>query len=71
MLNVKPDIFSFTSDYFDLYLSYADKMVEKGQAYVDDTPPDQMKIMREGRVKSPSWYNCESSSDGMKGHTKK
>ena len=60
MLNVKPDIFSFTSDYFDLYLSHADKMVADGKAYVDDTPPEQMKRMREGRVKSEGWHNCKS-----------
>lgn len=60
MLNVKPDFFSFTSDYFDLYLSYADKMIVEGKAYVDDTPPEQMKTMREGRIKSANWHNCES-----------
>ena len=25
MLNIKPDIFSYTSDYFDQYLEYAGK----------------------------------------------
>ncbi len=60
MLNIKPDIFTFTSDYFDLYLSYADKMVVDGKAYIDNTPPEQMKVMREGRVKSTCWHNCKS-----------
>ena len=60
MLNVKPDFFSFTSDYFDLYLTYADKMITEGMAYVDDTPPELMKTMREERVKSSNWHNCES-----------
>ena len=59
MLNIKPDIFSFTSDYFDLYLSYADKMIASGNAYVDDTPPEEMKRMRENRIKSPNRENCE------------
>lgn len=60
MLNIKPDIFSFTSDYFDLYLSYADKLIAEGKAYVDDTPPEEMKKMRENRIKSSNWSNSES-----------
>ena len=60
MLNIKPDIFSFTSDYFDLYLSYADKLIAEGKAYVDDTPPEEMKKMRENRIKSPNWDNSKS-----------
>lgn len=60
MLNIKPDIFSFTSDYFDLYLTYADKLIAEGKAYVDDTPPEEMKKMRENRVKSLNWSNCKS-----------
>ncbi len=60
MLNIKPDVFSFTSDYFDLYLTYADKLIAEGKAYVDDTPPDEMKKMRENRVKSSNWDNSKS-----------
>ena len=60
MLNIKPDIFSFTSDYFELYLSYADKLIEEGKAYIDDTPPEEMKRMRENRIKSSNWSNSES-----------
>lgn len=59
-MNIKPDIFSFTSDYFDLYLSYADKLIAEGKAYIDDTPPEEMKKMRENRIKSANWNNSES-----------
>ena len=50
---MKPDIFTSTSDYFDLYLQMAERLIREGKAYVDDTPPDQMKADREACVKSP------------------
>lgn len=62
MLNIKPDVFSFTSDYFDVYLDYADKLIAEGKAYVDDTPPEEMKKMRENRIKSSNWNNSMSVS---------
>ncbi len=67
MLNVKPDIFSFTSDYFDLYLSYADKLIAHGLAYVDATPPEEMKKMRENRIEAPN-RNSRKSCDFINGH---
>ena len=59
MLEVQPDIFSFTSDYFDLYISMAERLIREGKAYVDDTPPEKMKADREERVKPPGRDNCE------------
>ena len=56
---MKPDIFSCTSDYFDLYLQMAERLIHEGKAYVDDTPPDQMKADREACVKSPCRDNRE------------
>ena len=60
LLNIKPDIFSFTSDYFDLYIDYAEKLISEGKAYVDDTPPEDMKAMRETKTKSTNYDNCRS-----------
>lgn len=46
-LGIKWDHFSFTSDHFELLLEKCTDMIKKGQAYVDDTPPEQMKLERE------------------------
>lgn len=41
MLDIKPDHFSRTSDFFDLYIEYAEKLIRDGKAFVDDTPPSR------------------------------
>ena len=46
LLGLKPDIFSHTSDHFELLLTYAEKMLRDGTAYVDDTEPEVMKQQR-------------------------
>ena len=51
-LGVKPDVVSYASDYFDVCLGYAKQMMVAGLAYMDDTPPDQMKVEREDRQAS-------------------
>ncbi|ALC47809.1 Aats-glupro [Drosophila busckii] len=57
MLQIKPDIFTHTSNYFDLMLDYCVQMLKEGKAYVDDTPPEQMKLEREQRVESANRSN--------------
>eukprot|EP00731_Ephydatia_muelleri_P022193 Em0014g784a len=57
LLEIKPDHFSFTSDFFDKCLEYADQLIQKGLAYCDDTPADQMKKDRENRVESKNRNN--------------
>ena len=59
MLQIKPDIFTHTSDHFDTIMMYAEKMIKEGKAFVDDTPADRMKEEREQRVKSANRDNCE------------
>ena len=59
LLEIKPDHFSFTSDFFDKCLEYADQLIQKGLAYCDDTPADQMKKDRENRVESKNRNNCK------------
>lgn len=51
-LGIKWDSFSYTSDHFDLLLEKCTQMIKNGQAYVDDTPAEQMKFEREKRQKS-------------------
>lgn len=57
-LGIQWDHFSYTSDHFDLLLEKCTEMIKKGQAYVDDTPPEQMKLDREKKQESP----CRSQS---------
>ena len=59
MLEVKPDVFTHTSDHFDTIMNFAEKMIREGKAYADDTPGDKMKEEREHRIKSVNRDNCE------------
>ncbi|XP_046740941.1 bifunctional glutamate/proline--tRNA ligase [Diprion similis] len=52
MLQIKPDRFTHTSQYFDLMLSYCQQMLTEGKAYVDDTPAAAMKEQRDQRLPS-------------------
>jgi len=51
-LGVKPDSLSYTSDYLEVIAEYAKQLVRTGQAYMDDTPQEQMKKERIERVES-------------------
>jgi len=58
LLKIKPDIFTYTSDYFDKMLDICENiMLKKGLAYVDDTEADQMRLEREQRVESVNRNN--------------
>ncbi|XP_055526101.1 bifunctional glutamate/proline--tRNA ligase isoform X2 [Wyeomyia smithii] len=57
MLQIKPDLFTHTSQYFDLMLQYCECLMKDGKAYVDDTEPEQMKKEREERVVSKNRNN--------------
>ena len=59
MLGVKYDIFSHTSDHFDLIANYCEQLMKEGKAYCDDTDPEVMKKEREQRQKSNNWNNSE------------
>ena len=50
MLDIKPDMFTHTSQYFDLMLSYCEKLIKEGKAYVDDTEAELMKTQREQKI---------------------
>ncbi|CAH0551913.1 unnamed protein product [Brassicogethes aeneus] len=57
MLEIKPDMFTHTSQYFDLMLEYCEKMLKDGTAYVDDTEAELMKTQREQRMESANRNN--------------
>ena len=57
LLQIKPDICSYTSDFFDLYIDKIVQLIKEGKAYVDDTPADVMKQEREARTESANRNN--------------
>lgn len=57
MLQIKPDQFTYTSDHFPTIQRMAEKLLQEGKAYIDDTPPDIMKQEREQRVESANRSN--------------
>ncbi|XP_047034178.1 bifunctional glutamate/proline--tRNA ligase isoform X1 [Helicoverpa zea] len=57
MLEIKPDLFTHTSQYFDLMLDYCVKLIKEGKAFVDDTPAEQMKNEREQKIESKNRNN--------------
>ena len=59
MLEIKPDIFSYTSDFFGEILKYGSKLIQDGNAYVDNTPAEVMKQERESRTASKCRENCK------------
>ena len=57
MLQIVPDVSTYTSDYFDLYIEKCVEMIKAGKAYVDDTPGDVMREEREARTESKNRSN--------------
>ncbi|XP_052567493.1 bifunctional glutamate/proline--tRNA ligase, partial [Culex pipiens pallens] len=57
LLQIKPDLFTHTSQYFDLMLDYCERLMKEGKAYVDDTEPEQMKKERDERTESKNRSN--------------
>uniref|UniRef100_A0A803W818 proline--tRNA ligase n=1 Tax=Ficedula albicollis TaxID=59894 RepID=A0A803W818_FICAL len=45
-------------NHFETIMKYAEKLIQEGKAYVDDTPAEQMKAEREQRVESKHRNNC-------------
>ncbi|XP_030270069.1 bifunctional glutamate/proline--tRNA ligase isoform X3 [Sparus aurata] len=52
MLQIHPDQFTYTSDHFPIIIRFAEQLLSEGKAYIDDTPPEQMKAEREQRTES-------------------
>lgn len=65
MLEIKPDLFTHTSQYFDLMLEYCEQLLKEGKAYVDDTEPELMKLEREQRQESKNRSNTVEKNFSM------
>ncbi|KAM5163294.1 bifunctional glutamate/proline--tRNA ligase isoform 4-T4 [Mantella aurantiaca] len=65
MLQIKPDQFTYTSDHFEKIIQYAEKLINEGKAYVDDTPAEQMKAEREQRTESKHRKNSVEKNRQM------
>ena len=63
-LGVRPNIVTYTSDYFDTCIGYAKYMIQNGLAYMDNTPQEQMKIERNDRKNSV--HRDQTPADAMK-----
>lgn len=57
MVGIKGDSISYTSDYFDLLLTYADRIIREGNAYVDNSTREEMAYGRMHGVESPCRNN--------------
>jgi glutamyl-tRNA synthetase len=63
-LGVKPDLVTYTSDYFEAITGYAEFLIQNGLAYMDDTPQEQMKAERAERQDSK--HRGMTPEDAMK-----
>eukprot|EP00080_Pristionchus_pacificus_P009448 PDM69468.1 ears-1 [Pristionchus pacificus] len=52
MLQIKPDRWTHSSDYFDMMLDMCERLIKEGKAFVDDTDKDTMRAEREERKDS-------------------
>jgi len=63
-LGVKGNVLTYTSDYIGAIQKYALQMISNGQAYMDDTPQEQMKDERMERKESK--YRSSQTPDEAK-----
>jgi len=63
-IGVKPDVVTFTSDYFETIKQYALWMIENGLAFMDDTPQEQMQKERMDRQNSK--HRDQSPAEALK-----
>lgn len=63
LLGIKPDMISYTSDYFEQIDQYCVQIIKAGKAYADDTPGDVMSAQRMAR--EPSVHRDDSVEDNL------
>lgn len=51
-LGIKPDVVSHTSDHFEKLQDMMEKVIKNGDAYIDDTPMEQMRAERDAGTES-------------------
>ena len=64
MLDIKGDVITHTSDYFDQLYEYALTIIKAGKAYADDTEQIQMRAERYDGL--PSKHRDDSIEDNLK-----
>lgn len=52
LLEIVPDRWTHTSDYFDVLLGFCEQLLKEGKAYVEDTCAETMRKDREKRIDS-------------------
>ncbi|KAE9556294.1 hypothetical protein FO519_000477 [Halicephalobus sp. NKZ332] len=62
LLGIKPDLWTHSSDSFDLMISYCEQLLTASLAYVDDTDTETMRKEREARVESKNRDNSVSQN---------
>jgi glutamyl-tRNA synthetase len=63
LLGIKPDMISYTSNYFEQIDEQCVKIIQAGKAYADDTTGEEMSRMRMERL--PSVHRDESIEDNL------
>ncbi len=68
-LGAKWDNECYASDYFQQLYDFAEKLIEKGLAYVDDTPKEEMEVMKgdpnRGKPGTPSVYRERNIAENL------
>lgn len=62
-LGIKPDVIEYTSDYFPRLLEMAEQFIRQDKAYVDATPPEEMKEQR--LKKEANAYRSQSVEENL------
>ncbi|KAK7086374.1 hypothetical protein SK128_012176 [Halocaridina rubra] len=65
LLEIKPDIFTHTSDHFDRMLEMCTNLIKQGLAYCDDTDAETMKKEREERKEGKNFNNSVEKNLAM------
>ncbi|KAI0563583.1 Glutamyl-tRNA synthetase [Gracilaria domingensis] len=63
-LGIKPDVIEYTSDYFPKLLEVAERLIKEDKAYVDPTPPEEMKAQR--LKKEANQYRTQSVEENLR-----
>ena len=58
-LHLTPDVYTRTSDHFELCLTYAEQLIKDGNAFCDDTPFEEVKELREKKEPSSKRDQCK------------
>uniref|UniRef100_A0A914ZAU4 glutamate--tRNA ligase n=1 Tax=Panagrolaimus superbus TaxID=310955 RepID=A0A914ZAU4_9BILA len=57
LLGIKPDVWTHSSDHFDIMIELCEKLMKEGKAFVDDTDTETMRKEREERADSKNRNN--------------